>query len=152
MQNAMIMGVDMCHAGRNSVIGCTATYTPSFTQHFARVYRQKLNKELINEKVKGPRVTKDQQEEDVCKDRIDILLKFTQEALQNYLQKNKILPATIFVYRDGVGGPSMMEKVLKSELKSMVDAMQSYQAGYKPKILYTFVDKRINTRFVEKTA
>ena len=48
---------------------------------------------------------------------------FTQEALQNYLQKNKILPATIFVYRDGVGGPSMMEKVLKSELKSMVDAM-----------------------------
>lgn len=28
--------------------------------------------------------------------------------------------------------------------------MTSYQAGYKPKLLYTFVDKRINTRFAEK--
>lgn len=29
--NAMIIGVDVCHAGRDSIIGLAATYTPSFT-------------------------------------------------------------------------------------------------------------------------
>ena len=44
----------------------------------------------------------------------------------------------------------MQEKVLKYELGTMVDAMVGYHRNYNPKILYTFVDKRINTRFAEK--
>jgi hypothetical protein len=38
---------------------------------------------------------------------------FMKLALQNYLKQNKgRLPETVVVYRDGVGGPSMMNKVL----------------------------------------
>ena len=44
----------------------------------------------------------------------------------------------------------MMQKVLDQELETMCQAMSTYQAGYKPKLLYTFVDKRINTRFAER--
>ncbi len=86
----------------------------------------------------------------VCKERTQILEGFMKLALANYLAKNKNLPSTIVVYRDGVGGPTMMQKVLDQELETMCQAMATYQAGYKPKLLYTFVDKRINTRFAER--
>lgn len=36
--NSMVIGVDVCHAGRNSIVGLTATYTPHLTQHFCRAY------------------------------------------------------------------------------------------------------------------
>lgn len=36
--DCMVMGVDVCHAGRNSIVGLAATYTPALTQHFCKVY------------------------------------------------------------------------------------------------------------------
>jgi aubergine len=60
-----------------------------------------------------------------------------------------VLPEKIVIYRDGVGGPSFMSKVLECELGEMISAMENYEKDYKPKILYIFVDKRINTRFFE---
>jgi aubergine-like protein len=39
--------------------------------------------------------------------------------------------------------------VLDYELGTMIDTMKAYEANYEPKILYIFVDKRINTRFFE---
>ena len=47
-------------------------------------------------------------------------MEFMKLALQNYLKQNKRLPETVVVYRDGVGGPSMMNKVLNQELEIMV--------------------------------
>ncbi len=44
----------------------------------------------------------------------------------------------------------MMQKVLDKEHETMIQAMTTYQQGYNPKILYVFVDKRINSRFAEK--
>ena len=73
-----------------------------------------------------------------------------KEALGNYFKHNRKLPQTIVVYRDGVGGPSMQDKVLDYELNDMVAAMTGFQKDYTPNILYVFVDKRINTRFCEK--
>ena len=61
-----------------------------------------------------------------------------------------MLPKNIVVYRDGVGGPSFRNKVLQYELGEMIAAMKAYTSGYDPKILYIFVDKRINTRFFEQ--
>lgn len=51
------------------------------------------------------------------------------------------------VYRDGVGGPTFRQKLLDIELQTMIDSMKAYEAGYDPKIIYVFVDKRISTRF-----
>ena len=44
--NTMVIGVDACLAGRSSIIGLTATYTPHLTQHFCKAYNQDLHKEL----------------------------------------------------------------------------------------------------------
>jgi len=57
------------------------------------------------------------------------------------------LPSQIVVYRDGVGGPTFQDKVIKYELGDMIDVFLKFDKKYKPKILYIFVDKRINTRF-----
>jgi hypothetical protein len=45
------------------------------------------------------------------------MMNFMREALQNYQTMNKgALPGYIFIYRDGVGGPSMYNKVLDIEM------------------------------------
>lgn len=67
-----------------------------------------------------------------------------------YSNKTKRLPSQIAIYRDGVGGPSYQEKVIRFEEPAVTDAIKSIQANYNPKILYCLVDKRINTRLVEK--
>lgn len=44
----------------------------------------------------------------------------------------------------------MYTKVLKDELGKILETIQTYAQGYVPKILYTFVDKRISHRLFEK--
>jgi argonaute-like protein implicated in RNA metabolism and viral defense len=106
-----------------------------------------LHKEIIS---KGKdQETKDAQEDTAVEKRISILESFIQKALANYERNNKKLPEKIVVYRDGVGGPSMQQKVLSKELGKMSDAIKAHKPGYNPKILYVFVNKEINTRFFE---
>lgn len=136
----MIVGVDVCHAGRSSLVGLAASYTSHYTQHFSRVYPQELHKELIGEK----------RDAKIVEDRISIMSNFTEKALKNYEVYNKKLPQRIIVYRDGVGGPAMQKLVLEVELGKMSEAINSYRAGYMPSILYIFVNKETNARFFEK--
>lgn len=67
-----------------------------------------------------------------------------------YHKKNKTLPAIVAIYRDGVGGPSYQEKVIRNEIEDIMKLIQTYSNNYMPQILFTLVDKRINTRFTEK--
>lgn len=57
LAGTMQIGVDVCHEGRQSIVGLTATYSEHMTQHFSRTYRQALGKELI-----GNQMSKDEQE------------------------------------------------------------------------------------------
>jgi len=51
---------------------------------------------------------KDAQEDMITSERTNILRNFIQEALKNYQSHNKgNLPDYIFLYRDGIGGPTM---------------------------------------------
>ena len=56
------------------------------------------------------------------------------------------------IYRDGVGGPSYLEKCLKFEGPGgeLMQAIKDYAPNYDPKILFIFINKRITTRFFEK--
>lgn len=101
MQGTMVVGFDVVNAGREAIIGMTASYTKHLTQHYTQVVKQDLLKQLI-----GKSLTKEQQEERVCADRAEILAVFIKKALQKYGEVNKSLPTQIAVYRDGVGGPS----------------------------------------------
>jgi aubergine len=45
----------------------------------------------------------------------------------------------------------MQKRVLEFELGEITNAISNFQMDYQPKILYILVDKKINTRFVEKS-
>ena len=53
----------------------------------------------------------------ITESRAKIMASNIYEALQKYQKKNKkALPEQIIIYRDGIGGPILEEKCLKTEL------------------------------------
>ena len=74
-----------------------------------------------------------------------------RQALKNYQEYNKgALPDQIMIYRDGVGGPTMEEKLLKREVENVFNSILGYAQGYNPKVVYCLVNKRITHRLFEK--
>jgi Piwi domain len=68
-------------------------------------------------------------------------------ALKKYGGKNKgSLPDQIIVYRDGTGGPTFREKLLKTEIPQVIAAIQGYSNNYNPQILYILVDRIVTHR------
>ena len=63
---------------------------------------------------------------------------------------NKVLPSQIAIYRDGVGGPSYQKYVVEYEIPGVEALLKGYSQGYAPRLLYCLVDKKINTRLIEK--
>ena len=63
---------------------------------------------------------------------------------------NKVLPSQIAIYRDGVGGPSYQKYVVEYEIPGVEALLKGYSQGYIPRLLYCLVDKKINTRLIEK--
>ena len=72
-------------------------------------------------------------------------------ALKKYESKNQgALPDQIIIYRDGIGGSSMMEKCLKTEVEQVTSAIISYAQYYQPQIIYIFVNRNITHRLFYK--
>lgn len=70
-------------------------------------------------------------------------------ALENYRTKNKgKVPNQLVIYRDGVGGPSFLEKCLQFEGPGgqLEKAISEFQPNYKPKLLYIIINNRSSTR------
>ena len=87
----------------------------------------------------------------ISQERAQIISKLMENALATYQEENAgALPGIIFMYRDGVGGPTMLEKVLKYEVQQVIESLHSYSSGYKPSVVYTLVDKNTILRLFEK--
>jgi hypothetical protein len=70
-------------------------------------------------------------------------------ALENYRTKNKgKVPNQLVICRDGVGGPSFLEKCLQFEGPGgqLEKAISEFQPNYKPKLLYIIINNRSSTR------
>lgn len=120
----MCVGVDVVKAGRKSLIGMTASYSRYLTQHLCRVMDQNINVQLKSS---------EQQEQETSKNRSMHLMNFIKDACQNYNKQNKKLPDKIIVYRDGVGGPTMVHKVMENEASKINEELSEYFGGnYKP--------------------
>lgn len=79
---------------------------------------------------KNKNVSKEIQEQETTARRTNILQSFILEALKSYGQRNKgRFPNQIIIYRDGVGGPTMEEKVKESEVNQVQQAIQSFAPG-----------------------
>nr|XP_026484149.1 protein argonaute-2-like isoform X1 [Vanessa tameamea] len=66
--------------------------------------------------------------------------------LQNYRQRQNMLPRKIFVFRDGVS-EGQFAQVMQSELVAIQKAYQRLDQQVKPEILFLLVQKRHHTRF-----
>ena len=48
------------------------------------------------------------------------MVKFLDEALKVYQNNNKVLPEQIVIYRDGIGGPLLMQKAKEKEINAVI--------------------------------
>jgi len=83
-KKTMLVGIDVCHKGRFSIIGYVATYDPHMCKYYTQASAQPVKgKEIISG---------------------DILKQYYDSALTAYKDFNKgQLPEHIFIYRDGDG-------------------------------------------------
>jgi len=66
-------------------------------------------------------------------------------------EKHASLPEQIIVYRDGIGGPHMREKVTQKEVNEISTAIKGFSKNYNPEIIYILVDKNTSCRLFSKT-
>jgi len=120
----MIIGIDVCHAGKNSIVGVAASTNKYCTEYFSDFIIQPKFQELVKENL-GPFMTK---------------------ALTQFKENVGALPEKIIIYRDGVGD-QMRTMIEQKEVAQIREVCEScYNSMTPPKITLVFVNKRINQR------
>eukprot|EP01133_Synstelium_polycarpum_P002461 gene2461-2798_t len=131
LRNVMAVGIDVGHnsdqRGR-SVVGICASLNDEATQYYSTAVLQSVPGKDIIESLKPS----------MCK------------ALSAYHKRNNRLPATVVIYRDGVGD-GMLQAVNKYEVSAAREAINDMPSsmGEKPKLLYVIVKKNTNNRFFD---
>ncbi len=46
-KRTMLIGIDVCHSGSQSIVGFCATYNPEMSQYYSAIYLQKKNQEIV---------------------------------------------------------------------------------------------------------
>jgi aubergine-like protein len=126
-QNTMLVGIDVCHCGNQSIVGFYSNACSTMSTCFCDTAPQKKGKEIIS-----------------------ILVPFYQKALETYLKQQKKLPEYILIFRDGVGN-RQRKQVLSMELPQVIEAIKNFQGGYSPNITLVLVNKRIHQRLIKET-
>lgn len=72
--------------------------------------------------------------------RKDFIKKGLQKALEFYGKKNQKMPGKVIIYRDAIGGPSMIDKCYRIEIPEVLSAIESFTQGKNTKLLYCFVN------------
>ena len=78
----MVIGIDVCHAGKKSVVGFCASTNASCTQYYSDIIIQPKYQEIVKK--------------DLDRCLINAIDEFSKE-------NNGHLPSKIIIYRDGVG-------------------------------------------------
>lgn len=125
-KNTMFVGIDVCHCGRESIVGFYSNASSNISKCYCDTASQKKGQEHIS-----------------------ILLPFYKKALDSYLKGQGILPEYILIFRDGVGR-SQRSQLISLELPQVLDAIKSFQGGYNPKVTLVIVNKRMHQRFVKE--
>lgn len=123
-KNTMFVGIDVCHIGRESVVGFYSNAYTNFAQCYSDTTVQKRGQEIVS-----------------------LLTPFYANAIRTYHAQQKRYPEYIFVYRDGVGR-TQRDQVLAKELPQLKEALQNMIKGYTPEITLIIVNKRVHQRFL----
>ena len=122
-KKVMIIGADVHHGKKGSVIGLCASFDENFTKYYSRIKVQKKNQEIMVN-----------------------ISSMISDSIQKFFKMNKFLPETIIFYRDGVGEGQFTE-VREIEIPSILSGFSKISADYKPKFCEVIVTKKINDRF-----
>lgn len=123
----MLIGIDVCHSGPNSIVGFCASVNKARSQYYSERILQRKGQEIVTKELKD------------C----------IKRALGCFSERhNGDLPQHFIIYRDGVGD-AMRRQVLMMEVKQLKEAIQeTYNtARQKPQITVVIVNKRITQRF-----
>ena len=131
-KRVMLIGIDVCHSGPNSVVGFVASTNPGLSQYYSEHIVQKKNQEIVSTH----------------------MTEAIMRAVHAFAEKhNRNFPTHFIIYRDGVG-ETMRDQVIRSEVEQFKQAItQCYNnAEHEPKIALVVVNKRITQRFFVKDA
>jgi aubergine-like protein len=123
-QKVMIIGIDVCHSGRKSVVGFIATTNSNCTSFYSDIIIQQKGQELVKKDL------------DKC-----IL-----NACNSFKSMNKgELPNKIIIYRDGVG-EGMREQIMNKEVHQFKEALKPLYNSITsiPDVTLVVINKRIN--------
>jgi aubergine-like protein len=124
--NTMFVGIDVCHFGRDSIVGFYSNANTTLARCYCDTAPQKKGKEIIS-----------------------ILVPFYKKALDTYFKDHNKLPEYILIFRDGVGN-RQRRQIISLELPQVLEAIKSYKAGYNPNITLVIANKRIHQRFFKE--
>ncbi|KYQ91175.1 argonaut-like protein [Tieghemostelium lacteum] len=128
-KGTMVIGIDVGHnsdINAKSVVALCGTLNDDFNQFYSSAQLQQVpGKEVIEN-----------------------LTPLMSGALKAYHAKNKTLPKTLIIYRDGVGD-GMLEEINRCEIEAIRVSINSMpqSMGEKPTFIYIIVKKNTNTRF-----
>jgi len=129
-QLVMVIGIDVCHAGPNSVVGFCASTNNSYTLFYSDIVVQKKNTEIVSTD----------------------LGRCLKNAAVHFKHQNKgQLPDRILIYRDGVG-EGMRTIIIDKEVSQFKEALADLynKVSGPPTVTLVIVNKRINQRmFIE---
>ena len=122
----MLIGIDVCHSGPQSIVGFCATVNPTLSQYYSEKIIQKKGQEIVTAPLKDA----------------------IKRALECFAEQHKDYPEHFIIYRDGVGD-AMRRQVLLEEVTQLRTAInETYNtAKTKPFITVIIVNKRITQRF-----
>ena len=126
LSKTMLIGIDVCHAGRESIVGFCASVNKNMSQYYSEKINQKRGQEIVDFRLKEA----------------------LKRAIAVFMDRNEQRPEHFIVYRDGVGD-AMRRQVLQHEISQLKEAInETYnQAAKKPYITTIIVNKRITQRF-----
>lgn len=90
----MVIGIDVCHAGKKSVVGFCASVNKNCTLYYSDIIIQAKNQEIV-------------------KDDLDKCLTNAIRQFKN--SNNSNMPTKIIIYRDGVG-EGMRTEIIDKEI------------------------------------
>lgn len=120
----MVIGIDVCHAGKHSVCGFAASTNTACTSYYSDFIIQPKNQELV-------------------KRDLDHCLK---GALQEFAANENAMPSKIVIFRDGVG-EQMRTQIERKEIGQFREVIAKHcNKAAPPAITLVVVNKRINQR------
>lgn len=122
----MLIGIDVCHSGPQSIVGFCATINREMSQYYSAPIAQERGQEIVGSKLKEA----------------------LSKAFESFKSHQGDLPKHLIIYRDGVG-EQMRDQVIQEEISQFKKAIFSVynRAKKQPYITVIVVNKRISQRF-----